>query len=367
MKILQVNSIFSGGGTDNQTIELTAGLRELGVDVALAIAAGSRWEPQARALGVPVETFPPKSPLKIAMIRHLIALIRERGCDILHAHQGRDYWPCVIAAGLAMRNTRVVITRHLMTRPRTVSRWLLLRCTDVIAVSRAVESVLQRELRGPRSRLHQIYGGVNTQLFSPEPVAEAESFRGQFGWNSDETVFGVVGAFDLPRGKGQLDLLAAAAELKTDFPNARYAIIGAGTMETLLRETIADKGLGNIATIIPFRNNIAPAIRGLDVLVHPAVGTEALGLVILEAMASGKPVIASRLHGIPEAFTEGEHGFLISAGDVQGLTAAMRELLANPERSRRFGKAGRDHVCQRFSRQTQAMRMLELYKQIIAR
>ena len=122
MNILQVNSLFSGGGTDNQTLELTAGLREIGADVTLAVAAGSRWEPQARALGVPVETFPPKSPLKFAMMRRLVALIRERGFDILHAHQGRDYWPSIIAARLAGRGTRVVITRHLMTRPRTVSQ-----------------------------------------------------------------------------------------------------------------------------------------------------------------------------------------------------------------------------------------------------
>lgn len=367
MKILQINSLFSGGGTDNQTLELTAGLRELGADVTLAIATGSRWEQKARELGVPVETFPPKSPLKSAMICRIAALIRERGFQIIHAHQGRDYWPSVLAARLAMRNTRVVVTRHLMTRPRMVSRALLLRFTDVVAVSKAVEQIQIRELTGPREHLHQIYGGIDTRLFNPEPAEDASAFRQRFGWISDDVVLGVVGAFDLPHGKGQLDLIAAAALLKPVFPNARYAIIGAGTMESLLRETIARNGLDNIATIIPFTNEIAPAIRALDVLVHPAVGTEALGLVIWEAMASGKPVIASRLHGIPEAFTEGEHGLLFAPGDVPALAAAMRELLAKPERRAQFGKAGQEHVCQRFSRQAQATRILALYNQILAR
>ncbi|MBI3876237.1 MAG: glycosyltransferase family 4 protein, partial [Verrucomicrobia bacterium] len=342
----------------------TAGLRELGVDVTLAIAAGSRWEHMARELGVPVETFPQKSPLKFAMMQRVAALIRERGFDILHAHQGRDYWPSVIAARLAMRGTRVVVTRHMMTRPRTVSRWLLLRCADVIAVSCAVEEVQLRELRGPRARLHQIYGGIDTVKFQPQRTAAMEAFRRERGWGADAVVFGVVGAFDLPGGKGQREFFEAAARLKDEFPRARFAVIGAGTMESLLREQIASRGLGGIATMIPFTNDIVTAIGALDVLVHPAVGTEALGLVLWEAMASGKPVIASRLHGIPEAFIEGEHGLLVPPGDVAAITKAMRTLLLDPAMRARFGAAGREHVCRNFSRRAQAERMLALYRRL---
>ena len=138
------------------------GLRESGHDVTLAISRGSRWEPLARQLtGVRVETFTPKSPIRFAMVRTLIRLIRECDAQILHAHQGCDYWPAITASRLANCGTRVVVTRHLMTRPRNVSRALLLRLSDVIAVSGAVEEVLQRELRGPPERLHRIYGGID--------------------------------------------------------------------------------------------------------------------------------------------------------------------------------------------------------------
>src|SRR5260370_8318701 len=103
------------------------------------------------------------------MIRRLARLIRSRRAQIIHVHQGRDYWPGILAARLAGRGTRVVVTRHLMTRPRRVSRWLLLSMSDVIAVSRAALAVLQRELRGPAPRLHQIYAGLTSNPLHPPP------------------------------------------------------------------------------------------------------------------------------------------------------------------------------------------------------
>ena len=307
LRILQLNSIFNGGGTDNQTLELSAGLRESGNDVTLAVPQGSRWEPLARQLaGVRVESFTPKSPLKLGVVQALIRLIRERRVQILHAHQGRDYWPAITAARLAGRGTRVVVTRHLMTRPRGVSRALLLRMSDVIAVSRAVEEVLQRELRGPPGRLHRIYGGIDLKAFQPERTPAGWEFRQQQGWRDDALVFGVVGAYDLPRGKGQLEFLEAAAQLKAEFPEGRFVMIGRGSMEPLLRQRIGTLGLSGTAALLPFTDDITTVMNALDVLVHPALGTEALGLVLWEAMACAKPVIASRLHGIPEAFVENE-------------------------------------------------------------
>jgi len=368
LRILQLNSIFNGGGTDNQTLELSAGLRESGHDVTLAISRGSRWEPLARQLtGVRVETFPPKSPLRFVMIRTLIRLIRECDAQILHAHQGCDYWPAITASRLANRRTRVVVTRHLMTRPRAASRVLLLRTSDVIAVSRAVEEVLQRELRGPAARLHQIYGGIDLRAFQPERTRAGLEFRWQQGWRDDDLVFGVVGACGLPRGKGQLEFLEAASRLKAEFPQGRFAMIGRGSMEPLLRERISTLGLTGAAVMLPFTDDIPTVMNALDVLVHPALGTEALGLVLWEAMACAKPVIASRLHGIPEAFIENEHGLLVPPADAPALAEAMRCLAASQGLRARFGRAGRTHIERNFSRAILAKNTHELYAAILQR
>ncbi len=368
IKILQLNSELNGGGIDNQTLELTAGLRDLGEDVTLAFSHGNSWGDKGRALGVPLEIFQDKGWLKLKMIAQLARFIRKHRIDIIQAHQGRDYWPAILAARLSGRWTRAVVSRHLVTQPRNFSRLFLLTMSDVVAVSRAVERVLDANLKGTRTHLHQIYGGIDTARFETERSEATWAFRKQYGWGADDIVFGVVGAYDFPRGKGQLDFLAAAVRLQPQFPRARFVIIGRGTMEAHLREQFVALGLEKVACLIQFTEKIPTALSALDVLVHPAVGSEALGLVVWEAMASGKPVIGSRLDGIAEAFVDGEHGIHIQPGNVEQLTEAMRVMLTNPPEQRaRFGTAGREHVCRNFSRIKQAERMMALYREILSR
>jgi glycosyltransferase involved in cell wall biosynthesis len=364
VRVLEVNSLFTGGGVDNQTLELSAGLRDLGDDVTLAVAAGSRWESRARALGVRVATFSARSPAKAAMIRCCIQLIREHGIQIIHAHQGRDYWPAILAARLAGRGTRVVVTRHLMTQPRRLSRLLLLRYVDLIAVSRAVENVVRPSLRGPASRIHQIYCGLDFSRFVTERTPEVWKFREKLGWPESAIVFAVVGSFHFPRGKGQMEFLEAAAKLSGEFPQARFAILGYGEMEAALQERIAALGLDAVASVFAFHEEMPLFMSALDVLVHPTTATEAFPLVTLEALASCRPVLASRKDGIVEGFVDGEHGLLLPPGDVPVLVEAMRRMLRDPALRKRFGEAGCAHVRARFGRETLARRTHDLYLQL---
>jgi glycosyltransferase involved in cell wall biosynthesis len=178
-------------------------------------------------------------------------------------------------------------------------------------------------------------------------------------------VFGVVGAFAQPRGKGQVEFLGAAARVVKSFPEARFALIGSGDMEPILRERIAALGLNDCASILPFTDDIAVAMNALDILVHPAVGTEALGLVVLEALAAAKPVIASRLDGIPEALKEGVHGLLVPPADKEALGAAMKTLAGDPKLRMRLSQNGPAFVREHFSTAIQAENMACLYYRIL--
>ena len=367
LRILQVNSRFNGGGVDNQTLNLSAGLLELGDSVTLAVGAGSRWEPRARQLKGRVETYRPRSPFQSAAIRCWVRLIRRHDIQIIHAHQGNDYWPAVLAARLSGRGPRVVITRHLMTRPRFATRWGMLRLADMIAVSRAVEVVIRRELRGPADRIHQMNCGAETNLFLAARTPEVWQFRERQDWPADAIVFGVVGTFIAPRGKGQPEFLQAAARVHSQFPAARFVIVGEGSLKSALQNQIGGLGLTRVARIIPFGEAIPVVMSALDALVHPAVGTEAFGLVTIEALASARPVIASRLDGIPEGFMEGDHGLLVPPGDVNALTQAMQTLAADEALRRRMGESGRVHVLANFSREALARRTHDLYIQLLAR
>jgi glycosyltransferase involved in cell wall biosynthesis len=102
-------------------------------------------------------------------------------------------------------------------------------------------------------------------------------------------------------------------------------------MEASLRRRIAELVLEGVATRAPFTHVVSAVMSALDVLVHPALGTDAAPLVVWEALASGRPVIASRLDGIPEAFEEGRHGLLVPPGDIAALAAAMERMVTSPE------------------------------------
>ena len=365
LSVVQLNTVFNGGGVDNQTLELTAGLRDLGVKVGMAVAVDSRWESRAHALQVPVATFPARSPLKWRTIMGVRSVIREMRADILHIHQGRDYWPGIIGALLAGCGTRVVITRHLMTRPRGFSRKFLLRMARVVAVSKAVEKVIRTELMGDSKRIFQAYCGFDVSRYLQVAPTAARGIREREGWRPEHVVFGVVGMYDLPRGKGQVEFIEAAAAVHQNFPNTRFALIGQGSMRPLLQERIAATGLDQVVKLIPFTDDILPLEAALDVLVHPAVGTDAFPLVVLEGMISGKPVIASAIDGIVEQFQEGVQGFFVPRGDVSALAAAMSRLAGDAGLRERMGAAGRAHVATHFTRVRLAQNTLDIYQGIL--
>ncbi len=365
LRILQINSLFSGGGVDNQTLELTRALHDLGHHVGMAVAANSRWEERARHIGCPVTTFPSKSALRWRLIAHLVSVLRRRRVEILHIHQGRDYWPGIIAARLAGQGTRVVITRHLMTRPRGFSRSNLLKFADIVAVSHAVERVLREELQGNQKRIHQIHCGIDIARFHPGRTPAGSAIREELGCAPSDVLFGVVGMYERPRGKGQFEFLEAAHRIAQQHPNARFVLVGKGGLQAELESMIQTSGLTGRASMVGFREDMPALMSALDVLVHPTTGTEAFPLVVLEAFASGKPVIASDLDGIPEQVVPEVHGLLVPRADVPALANAMSRLAGNPELRARMGEAGRGHVETRFTREILGSRFEELYLNLV--
>lgn len=365
MRILQANSIFNGGGVDSQTIELSRGLAEAGHEVLLVVREGARLLATAQALpGVRVATLPSK---RIAWTLGLARLASEFRAQILHAHHGRDFWTSVVAARLSSARPQVLVTRHLMTPLSKTSSKYLLRYADLAAVSKAVHAAVTPYLRGPENRVHLLFGGIDTDRFQPDESAR-RAMRARLGWDETAIGFGVIGSFHPPEGKGQLQFLEAAARVLPMCPRARFVIVGHGEMREQLEQRIAALGLREHAQILPFAHDVEHVDNALDVLVHPALGREAFGLVIIEAMACGKAIIASRLDGIPETFVDPQHGKLVAPGDIAALAHAMMVLAESPEARQRMGAAARAHVlAHAWTRSGYAHRSIALYEKICAR
>jgi glycosyltransferase involved in cell wall biosynthesis len=191
---------------------------------------------------------------------------------------------------------------------------------------------------------------------------EASEQRAQWNLHPDHFAFAVAGGFDLPRGKGQREFLKAAAQIHKDAPNARFLIIGRGTLEATLRSDIEKLGLQTKAMLTGQCADMPRALNAVDCLVHPQIGTEAFGLVVCEAHACGKPVIASDLDGIPEAFAVGNYGQLIPSESVDALAQAMRFWAAQPRPDLSQRHALHQRVAGEFSLEAMAEKYVQLYR-----
>ena len=374
--------MLTGGGTDDQCVKLVQGLRQLGHEAWIAGPEGREFSNHARGMGIPFADTGKEGPGKVALIWRVAKLIRSQGFSVFHAHHGRDYWPAVLAARLAGRGVRLVLTRHLAKSPSSwPSRHFLLgQCDAMLAVSEFVAKVMregvfepnspERErhrrpaMHGDHGKIRVVYGGIDTSRFTP---ADAGDQRRQWGVAAGDYAFGVVGGYDLPRGKGQREFLAAASRIHQRVPHARFLIVGRGSMAEILQQDIARLGLEGKAWLTPYSTDMPKAMNALDCLVHPQVGTESFGLVLIEAYACGRPVIASALDGIPEAFAVGNYGQLVTSESVGELSEAMMRWAAQPPLDQTGRAALSSRVAERFSMLSAARRVEQVYGELLGR
>ena len=379
MRVLHLNSLLTGGGTDDQCAKIARGLVQLRHAVWVAGPAGREVSQVIRDLDIPFHATPPEGPLKLRLIFDAARFIRRKKIQFIHGHHGRDLWPTIMAARLSGKNPRIVLTRHMAKSPSSwfSRRFLLGQCDALIAVSHFVAKVmrdgvdepgspeLERRHRPPllgdHSKIHVLYGGIDTERFRP---FDAQPQRQAWGLEPHHYAFAVVGGYSLPRGKGQREFLKAAAMIHKEAPDARFLIVGRGSMADVLQSDIAQLGLRGKAWLTPYCHDMPTAMNAIDCLVHPQIGTEALGLVVCEAHACGKPVIASGLDGIPEAFAVGNFGQMTPPEDVSALANAMRHW-ANEARATEPARAElHARVSASFSLGAAAGRVAALYLQL---
>lgn len=377
LRVLQLNSLLSGGGTDEQTLRLAEGLVREGVTVGFVYPEGAALEHRLMGTGAELFALPRR---RSAWLAGAMAVARRWGPDLVQAHHGRDYWPAVLIRALGAPRARLVLSRHLAKSPGawTSRRWLLGACDALVAVSEAVAQILREGLAQPESRVSErhwrppmrgevgkirvIPCGVDVEKFRER---DASSLRAEWGLKPGHFAFGVVGAYDFPVGKGQVEFLRAAARVTKEVPEARFLVVGRGTMREKLQADIRALGLEGRAWLTPYAEEMPEAMSALDALVHPALGTEAFGLVVAEAMLCGRPVIASELDGIPEVFRAGGLGKLVPPESVAALADAMQEVFRRGAPGAAAKAAARAGVERAFGLQHLAKRHVVLYEELV--
>jgi glycosyltransferase involved in cell wall biosynthesis len=202
-----------------------------------------------------------------------------------------------------------------------------------------------------------------------EPSRTIEKMRSELSLSADLPVVGMIGR--VSPWKGQEIFVRAAAILRSEGIACQFVAIG-GVFDNerhhldRLNEIIRSLDLENMVKIEGFRKDARELIAAFDVLVLPSIQPEPFGLVVAEAMAAGKPVIATAHGGPTEMVVEGETGFLIPPNDPSALASAIKNLLAHPGEVERLGKAARERFLEHFEMRDYVQRIQRLYDAVLA-
>lgn len=286
--------------------------------------------------------------------------------DLIHANSIRA--GLVATAATVGFRTRVIWHLHdmLPAHPLSVAirlMALLSRRTRMLAVSQAVADNFAGSSGSLKSRMSVILNGIELTRFRLIRSA-SQQIRQELGLAADERVIGIVGQLT-PR-KGQLELLSAFAEVLRHIPGSTLVIVGAALFNRdneyadLLKKTVLRLGISDKVRLCGSRSDIPEIIQAMDLLIVNSK-VEPFGLVALESMACGVPVLSTASGGTAELINHDRNGWLVPVGDQDALSAAIIELLGDPSRLARLGAQGKLDVKQRFSAERYLAEIMALY------
>lgn len=368
VRVLRVIARLNMGGPALHVAYLTAGLAERGYETTLVAGEISRGEESmafvAEGLGVPVVTVSELgreiSPLRdaIATLR-LARLIRRERPHILHTHTakagalgrvaallaGPDVAPIVVHTfhGHVLRGYFGPVSQRLFKLVET----LLARTTDaLVAVSPEVRDDLVALGVAPREKFAVVRLGIELETRVAVDDHDRERARRLLGVPSDRFLVGWIGRMTGVKRTG--DVLLALRELRGRGVDATLCMVGDGPDRKAVEQHAHELGIARHCLYLGYQEEVAWWYAALDAMVLPSAN-EGTPVSAIEALAVGRPVVATRVGGVPDVVRDGLDGFLVDVGDVSALADRLAALAADPELRRRMGEAGRERVLPRYA------------------
>ncbi len=350
-------------GSAEPVIRLLLGLRARGHRVLLGLIRGDRFEQKAREAGLePLADLSLEvrgNPVHaLADLRRVRQAVRAEGVDVVHAHHSHDHWLGWLGRGHAglvrtFHNGRAV-------RRDWPSTWLYRRTDALIAVSREIEERLRRA-DGPPERLHRVDGVVDLARFES---GDGAAIRAEFALGRSP-VLGCVARL-APR-RGHELLIRGFQQLLPEYPHARLLLVGKGEARARLEALVSGLGLTREVLFAGYRDADLPAVlQALDAVARMGAGSDESCRAALEAMAAGRPVVGRRVGALPETVVHGVTGLLVDDDRPESVAAALRTLVAQPERAAAMGRAGRERARALFGPDAHAAQVERVYRRVLA-
>jgi glycosyltransferase involved in cell wall biosynthesis len=365
--VVHILSSFAMGGQERVAHDLAVSQQRAGWPVtvlSLAPPPDGGLADELRAVGIATARVARHKPgVAPSLILRLAWWLRQHGAKLVHTHNRMALIygaPAARIAGAAVVHTKHGNNPHGGTR--LLAGNLAGRCVHAfVAVSPETAAFARKRREVAERRLAVITNGIELARFHPDSAARA-AVRAELGLPADAWVIGTVGR--IAWEKNQALLVRALAPLLG--PSVRLVIAGDGALRSQLAAQIDELGITSVARLLGVRHDVPAVLNALDTFVLSS-DTEGLPLVVLEAMATGLPVVSTAVGGIPTVVAEGDTGHLVPVGDEQALRARVAALIADPSRSRAMGARGRDAAVSRFSAERMQRAYVELYERVLSR
>jgi glycosyltransferase involved in cell wall biosynthesis len=365
MRILQVCSARTLGGGERHVAALADALTQRGHEVYLAAAPQSPLVEKLSSIPAQnIITVRMRNALDIPSALKIAKFVRQKEIEIVHAHLARDY---PLASLSIRRFAQLIVTRHVLFSLNRLHRLTLSRVARVIAVSKAVANRLLAQRICDERKIQVIPNGIELQKFEkPLSSNERQAVFDKLGLVGSHLV-GSVGSL-LPL-KGHEEFIRAAAIVVRKERDVEFVIIGDDdernrTHRDYLDRLIKELGLRERVHIVHWTDDLSLFYRALDVYVS-ASHSEAFGLSIVEAMASGRSVVATATEGAKEIIDDGKTGLLTPIGNAEKLAEAIVALLANEDERSRLGANAREDTKLRFSLEGMVSAVEKVYLEAI--
>ncbi|MFQ3550218.1 MAG: glycosyltransferase family 4 protein [Armatimonadota bacterium] len=358
LKTLHIDSEKGWGGGQVEVSALCKYLREQGHGVVICCKYQSALHNWAKSQDINTLTLPLTNISSLYSIYILLLFIKKWQPDVIHLHSSKATFIGSLASYFSKNN--VTITTRRM-QYHISSNWLNLKiynklCDCVIAISNAVkESLLDSGVKEDIIRV--IPSGCDYNKFSS--FQKDLSKRSEFSIDSDKLLLIAIGTAEC---KGNEYLIKAVSELKKEKYNIECIIIGNSNHLNNLKKLSYQLNAGIIFT--GFRDDVPNLMAMSDVFVMPSL-SEGLGISVLEAMAMGKPVIASETGGLKEIVIDGSTGYSIEPGNYKDIIAAVKKIIDNPDEAVKMTEEARKRVEEKYTFEAMTKSNEELYYELL--
>jgi glycosyltransferase involved in cell wall biosynthesis len=360
---LHIDTAKTWRGGQNQVLQTVLGLRALGHRAMLVAHAGGELHQRAKE-GLDLVPLAPVTEMDLSAAWKLSRLMKQLRPAVIHAHD--PHGVAMAALALSMSGARtprplppLIASRRVdfHIKGNALSRWKYRQVDCFICASEAVREVLIAD-GVSRDRAVTVHEGIDLERVAAAPRA---NLHADLWLPHDAPIVGNVAA--LVPHKGQRHLIEAAALVVKTVPDARFVIAGEGELRPALERQIKEHRLEKHVFLAGFRPDILSVHKAFDIFVMSSV-TEGLGTSLLDAMACGKPIVATRAGGIPEVVVDGETGLLVPPRDHEAMAEAIVTLLRDRALRARIGHAGEVRVGERFSAERMVQDTLAVYERV---